>query len=116
MFRFRKKDAAKPENDIKMSEIVVYIDSSAQIVYQDGFFRSEVQGSAEKINELLANKDVTVKQLTGKDVVSKTDSIFLVTLNSKYTKEVLKELQSLSFVNGAYVKAQAEEPSMDDLE
>ncbi len=108
------EDATEVQNDPKMNEIVVYIDSKIQIRYEDGVFKSEVREYSEKLNDLLAIDHISVKPLVGKNAVSKTDSIFFLTVRQTDTQQLLKDLGDLVFVNAAYMKPQSEEPSMDD--
>ena len=101
------------KNKTKMIEIVVYIDALIQMEYVDNSFISNNKEYTSQINSVTSNQEISVKQLTGKTPVSESDSIFILSTQSQDTSQLLKDLQSLSFVNGAYIKPQAEEPSLD---
>ena len=94
-----------------MSEIVIYIDANTQILYENNSFKSNKGVEVERLNELV--KNTSVKPLMGKGVVLHTDAIFVLSVEKEDSERLLKELQSLTFINGAYIKAQAEEPYDD---
>lgn len=104
------KESLKVKTNLKMSEIVVYISVASQIIFEDNSFKYINGEEVENINTIVKNNSIIVKPLMGKNTLSDTDAIFSLRVKSKDSEKVLKDLQSLDFVNGAYIKAQSEEP------
>jgi len=110
-----KVNSAGPEKNEHMNEIVIHINSAIDMSYKDGSFNSPSKKYADELNKILTGKKVLVRKLGGQHTVSETDSIFYLSVKEEHTKQILEKIQSLSFVNGAYVKVHAEEPDMGDL-
>ncbi len=111
----QKKDVKTSNKKIKMNELIIHIKSAVAMQYKDSMFIAKQQHYSDAINTVLENKKISVTQLTGMHNTMKTDAIFRIFIDSEHSKEVLTQLQLLDFVTGAYIKPEAEEPDLDDL-
>ncbi len=111
----QKKDIKISNKKIKMNELVIHIKAAVAMQYKDSMFIAKQQHCSDAINTVFENKKISVTQLTGMDNTTKTDAIFRIFIDSEHSKEVLAQLQLLDFVTGAYIKPEAEEPDLDDL-
>ncbi len=111
----KSKDSIDTNNQIKMDEIIVYVDAKVNMKY-DGKFISENKKEALQINELFVNTKVTVQALTEIQTELKTDAIFRVLVPNNETEQLLEQLQKLTFVTGAYHKPKAEDPDTMDFD
>ena len=98
------------DKNVKMIELTLYVDAAIQLSFADGVFESKIQQHADALNRLISGKQVSVRKLGGKKVISKTDTIFYLTVDEKHSEKLVEDLQELSFVNGAFIKPEAEEP------
>jgi len=111
-----KSSTEVDKQQIVMSEIVIYINSTAKFTYKDGSFHSIYKNHEKELNEILNDKQLLIKSLTTKDAVNEENDIFYVNVNKEFTKQLLKDLKSLPFITAAYVKPEAEDPFLEDLE
>ena len=111
----QKREVKTLNKNIKMNELIIHVKAAVAMQYKDSMFIAKQQHYSDAINTVFENKKISVTQLTGMDNTMKTDAIFRIFIDSENSKEVLTQLQLLDFVTGAYIKPEAEEPDLDDL-